>query len=263
MKNTTSTYMLVLVVPWLFFLSANTLTGQISLPADFSGVQGANGVFYEQVGDSRLINTANPAPAGTSPMSYLGMINFGYPGDIALATYAGESDGYYFPNVQNDTLFDGLYMIPNANVGAAIEFQAPTAGLYSATGIFARANGVVGYGNGVDVLVVRGTNLDAPLFNAHISQNNSVDMANPFAGTGTAQFDVTVPLNAGDSLGFIVFSGSPYSDNHYDNTALRLNVNEVPEPSTLTLLGVGALALSGYVFRGQRTGPKTGTHRRT
>jgi hypothetical protein len=61
--------------------------------------------------------------------------------------------------------------------------------------------------DGVDVLVTREANLNSPLFIAHISQNNDVDPANPFSGTGIAPFELTVHLNAGNSLTFIVFSG--------------------------------------------------------
>lgn len=136
-----------------------------------------------------------------------------------------------------------------SDIGVAVAFQATTAGIYNAFGTFARDNPNFGAGDGVDVLVIKGTDLNSPLFTAHISQNHAVDYTHPFAGTGIAPFNLTIPLLAGDSLRFIVFSGPQGQDGSFDNTALQLSVVQVPEPSSLVLAGMGALFLFGAARR--------------
>jgi len=203
------------------------------LPQDFSTVQGTDGFSYESIGDSRSSNTQNPAPAGTTLMGFQGD---GFPFDNygPLPTY---SDAGNFPLVQIDAPFGALLMHPGtggtdlgtgtANIGASIAYQAPTTGYYVVSGDFARDNANVGAGDGVDVLVVNGTDLDTPILSAHIDSSNAVDVTNPFAGTGKVSFNLTVPLAAGDALRFIVFSDAQGQDGTYDTTAFRVGLAPV------------------------------------
>jgi FG-GAP repeat len=60
---------------------------------------------------------------------------------------------------------------------------------------------------------------------AAISADHFVDADDPFSGTGTADFDVVVWLDPGDSLRFAVFGGPIGSvDGDYDVTALELSI---------------------------------------
>ena len=65
----------------------------------------------------------------------------------------------------------------------------------------------------------------APLMEAAISADHLVDPDDPFSGTGTADFDVVVWLDPGDSLRFAVFGGPIGSiDGDFDVTALELSI---------------------------------------
>lgn len=246
-------------------LVANSAGAAVSLPQAFSGTQGSSGIFYEVVGDTRSTNTQNPGPPGAVLMNYLGAFSFNYPGDVPHLTYAGPGS---FPFVQDFSASGFLDMHPgtggfnygtgSADRGAAIRFQAPAAGLYEFSGDFARNNVSQGWGSGVDVLVVRGLALDQPLFSAHISPNHTVIAGSPFLGTGVVSFGVNVPLAAGDSIRFIVFSDGQGQDGTFDSTAFRVSINQipqVPEPSTIILFGLGLLGLCVHGRRARSPGP--------
>ena len=211
---------------------------------DFNSSQGTSGIFYEEIGDSRATNIVNPAPPGTSLMPFQGtvaIVPFG-----PLPTYSDPSS---FPYVQDDAADGVLIMHPgtggailgggNANIGASIAFQAPVSGSYHIAGGFARDNPSTGAGDGVDVLVINGSDPNSSLFSTTISSANAVNTADPFSGTGTANFNLTVPLLAGQSVRFIVFSDSQGQDGTFDATAFRVNI-AVPEPATLYLIAASA-----------------------
>ena len=193
----------------------------------------------------------NPAPAGTSLMAFKGTVAIAPFGP--LPTYSDPSS---FPYVQDDTADGALVMHPGtggtnfgtgtSNIGASIAFQASATGLYNAVGDFARDNPALGAGDGVDVLVIKGADPNIPLFATTISSANAANMADPFSGTGLAHFNVTVPLLAGESLRFIVFSDAQGQDGTFDATAFRVTVAQVPEPSTIVLAALGGLALLVY-----------------
>lgn len=237
----------VLIASFLLLTISSPRASAISLPPDFSGIQGNSGVYYEQIGDSRSTNTLNPAPAGTVLLPYIGLYAFPYPGLVPVPTYAATSRGYY-PNVQWDPS-TALKMSPDRNEGMSVAIQVGSAGLYRASGLFARANGSEGYGDGEDVLIVKGTSLDSPLFSAHITQDHAVDVSHPFAGTSNVPFDLTIPLLAGDTMRFIVFSGPQGQDAQFDQTALQFTFAEVPEPSSIALAAFGFVGLLAWAWR--------------
>jgi hypothetical protein len=249
--------------PWLFVVACTTVArGGVSLPADFSSTQGANGIYYEAIGDSRSINTLNPAAPGTSSLDFNPAV--AYPPDPARPTYNYQS-GY--PYVQLDADNNLMIVHPGtggfefgsgtANLGLSIRVQAPSPGLYSIVGDFARDNINVGAGDGVDVLVVDEADLDHPLFHAAISSNHAVDPSNPFAGTGVATFSLQATLAAGESLRFIVFSDDQGQDGTFDATAFRVAIAQVPEPASAALFALGAAAIAVARWRRRRWGATT------
>ena len=207
--------------------------GLVNLSDDFSTSQGVNGIFYESYGDTRPSNVTNPSPATVNLLDFVG--GKGIPN--CLVTNTGPV--YEFPSAFPYNLRDNsrslLLMHPGtggvdfgsgtANIGAAFTFVAPTTGKFRISGDFARANGCLLGGNGVDVAILK--NLDAanPLFVTTISSNHAVDSDDPFSGTGVANFDLMVSLGQGDALRFVVFSDSQGQDGTFDVTAFRLKIS--------------------------------------
>ncbi len=71
--------------------------------------------------------------------------------------------------------------------------------------------------------------------------------ASPLWGASdSGAFDLSIPVAAGDTISFGVYGGFLSG-----NTPLEATIT-IPEPSTLVLLGIGALSLLGYAWRQQR-----------
>lgn len=241
----------------LLLSASPSLAVVVSLPANFSSVQGTHGFSYESIGDSRASNVQHPG-TGVTPMGYRGEFSFGYPGDLPHPTFAHAE---LFPYVQHRPDFGGMTIQPGtsgfdfgggtANIGVAVRWEAPAAGLYRIDGLFAPNNQNWTFGNGVDVLIARGLDLENPLFAATISDAHAVNLLNPFGGTGATPFDLQVSLAAGESVRFIVFADGQGQDGTYDTSAFQVTIAEVPEPSSIAL---GAFALAGLIAfqRGRR-----------
>jgi len=179
-----SFYFLVIVAALAF----NEISRAVTLPEDFSTTQGANGVFYEEIGDSRSTNVVNPAPAGAALMALTQPHRYG---------------DWPFVLIDNGTIHmhpgTGGYNLGTgtANIGAGIRFQVYDNRMYNFSGDVARFSESVKYGNGVDFLIVKELDLDNPLFESRIDDNHVVDRNTAFAGTGVVSFDVDVPLLRG------------------------------------------------------------------
>lgn len=65
-----------------------------------------------------------------------------------------------------------------------------------------------------------------------------------WSASDSGSFTLSVPVAAGDTIDFGVYGG--YS---YGNTPLDATITAAPEPSTLVLLGIGAISLLGYAWR--------------
>ena len=108
-----------------------------------------------------------------------------------------------------------------ANIGMGIRFQAYDNRMYNFAGDVARFNEAVGYGNGVDFLVVKELDLDNPLFETHIESNHVVDRRTAFDGTVVVSFEVNVPLPVGESVRLVVFTDGQGQDGRFDSTAFQ------------------------------------------
>jgi hypothetical protein len=236
-------------IPTILLLFGCTVAQAVplSLPADFSSTQGISGFFYQEIGDSRPGNVANPSAAPLTDLPFIGepdLVN----GSVTFSgpTYMSDDS---FPFIMNETARGFMLMHPGSettsNRAAVITWVSPVSRWYSLQGAFARANDTRLGGNGVDVGVFRNADLTTSLFAASISPDHAVNPEDPFAGTGVAQFAFDTHVAAGQSLNFIVFSDSQGGDGFFDITAFRLDIDHspIPEPSTLTLFGAGILAL--------------------
>lgn len=201
----------------------------VNLPSDFNGTQGTNGIYFESIGDNRSSNTQHQGPPGASLMDY--HASFGYPPSGNLPTYNHQSS---FPMVQNDSPHNLLIMHPgtggydlgtgSSNLGSSIRFLAGATGVYSVVGDFARDNVNIGAGNGIDALIARQLDLDNPVMATKISASHAVDTTNPFSGTSNVHFNLTLRVNEGDSLRFVVFTDGQGQDGTYDSTAFRVAI---------------------------------------
>lgn len=149
-------------------------------------------------------------------------------------TYVGDEGGY--PYIMADDSRSLLLLHPGPGTGAPALAMASlgcplaTAGRFSVSGAFARANDAYAAGDGVRVFVLRNS---TTLFNADIGSQIVVNATDPFASAGgVATFNLTIDAVAGDILRFVVSSGAQRVDGTFDVTALKMSINTNPTPAT-------------------------------
>jgi PEP-CTERM motif len=131
------------------------------------------------------------------------------------------------------TLPTNLLRLDGQSGTADVRFIAPTAGVYSVSGLFQRIdNGGESVNVGVDLNGVA-------LFSASFATFNAQEM-----------FDLSnLNLAAGDVLDFV--EGAPQYNN--DSTGLEVTIDAVvPEPSSLFLLASGCLGVLAVAYRRSR-----------
>jgi hypothetical protein len=136
-------------------------------------------------------------------------------------------------NPTGSTLYSGDSTMPPNFIGtnpgdgfSALRFTAPAAGQYNISGAFYGADQS---GTTTDVYV---------LMNGTSVFDRTV---NGFGSSSGQPFNLNETLNSGDYLDFAVkyHTGGPGSA----DTVFTVQISPVPEPSTLTLVGLGAAAL--------------------
>lgn len=200
----------------------------------------------------------------TNPWSYYYNVDAGNrTGIYTLFTYyddGGTSNGLHFDpiegwatgdngipfvgkNTGGSTITSGSFSLPSGAVfthplggqGSAVAYYVPTTGLYNISGAVTDIDN--GGGDGVKWY------LDVNGADALSLVNDLGDLASGTAVNNSQPFSASnVSLTAGDRVFLIVTSGAAnHSDN--DSTALQFNINAVPEPGSLALLGVAGLGL--------------------
>lgn len=217
--------------------ASNNLIGEtptISLPRDFDTQQGTNGLFYEAYADHRMTNVLNRRPSAAIEQLPLVPSETKFAGDAVHTgpSFQGTNGG--FPYLQLDETTNTLILhngtggsdlgTGTSHLGASLAFVAPAAGEYRFSGSFARANTFRLAGNGVDVAVIRGEDVDNPLFSANISPDHIVNQGEEFDGTGVANFSVNVPLEQDEVVRFVTFADAQGQDGTFDAIAFKLDV---------------------------------------
>jgi len=128
----------------------------------------------------------------------------------------------------------GFDVDPEGNSNVTILWTAPSAGTWSYSGFF----------SGLD-----------STSNAHttyvVLDSSTTLWTIPISGQGSgSSFSGTVVLNAGDTLGFEVATGSTYT---YLGTGFDATITSVPEPATFGLLGLGLAGIAVKRRSGSRS----------
>ena len=191
--------------------------------ADFSISSNPNGQW------SYLYNNGSGLQLLTQPIVLSDGIDYWWDG------MAIPNDVATLKNTTNSTVSASTRVLPPNLLGMepesatdVIRWTAPTAGNWSITGLFQGID-TSEHSHNVEILENSGTQILAPTSISFFGQQVS--------------FDATVTLAKGDTIDFIVQTGSTYTDL---STGLTATIQNVPEPSTITLAAIGGMIAAGY-----------------
>jgi serine/threonine protein kinase len=196
--------------------------GVQSLPPSLDLVKdfGSSNFAYEAYWDERIPGAKEANWSAASPLHFYGIWN---DSNVVYQLYQGAAFfpvGKTFPYVIQATNFGLLTLHPSPQQGAAVAVSIRASAVYEISGTFARASAEGRQGDGVDVAIFRNSDTTNLLFTQHITANHDVNRDAPFDGTGVTSFRLRLPLNQGDTVRFVVFSGRR-GDRHCDGTALK------------------------------------------
>jgi hypothetical protein len=149
--------------------------------------------------------------------------SFDFMGSVAITVTNGYGDGDGATRIFDDKNRDLLFLHPGPPQylsDTSLGFPATESGIYTFEGAFARANNYYAVGDGVGVLIYKDYP-GVPVFSATIPSQNYLDSDYPFCATGVAPFKITVPMERGEIVRFVV---TGRGDMGYDHTVLTAKV---------------------------------------
>lgn len=153
----------------------------------------------------------------------------------ATATFTLNSNTFFWPD-------NTIWMHPNSNSLIVVSWLSPITGNVDIEFSFADMDPV--FGDGIGWFV-------------DLGDGNGELASGVFANGGNSglQNIFDQPVTAGDRINFIV--SPPGSDHGFDSTTFTATVTVIPEPATLSLIGLGLVGIMATVLVKRRaTGPK-------